>query len=199
MRFAPARHRPSTTIPPPTPVPRMTPNTTGAPAAAPSVASDRAKQFASFITRTGRPSRPSRSRSSGRPLSQVELAFFTKGDGLDLRAAQVDSDAHASARDPRDRVPGARRPFLAEPPLDPWHEPRRLERFLQIGHLRVYRHDASEKRGIAWHELEASARQGTSSSPRHAARASRACPPTVSLSPLPRRSVARARRDASRG
>src|SRR5439155_994242 len=61
-------------------------------------------------------------------------------------------------------------------------EPRRLERFLQVGHLRVNRHDTSEKRGIAWHELKASARQGTSSSPRHAARAWRACPPSVSPS-----------------
>src|SRR2546429_6096112 len=51
MRFAPGRQRPSTTIPPPTPVPRITPNTTCAPAAAPSVASDRAKQFASFKDR----------------------------------------------------------------------------------------------------------------------------------------------------
>ena len=55
----------------------MTPNTTWAPAAAPSVASESAKQFASFMSRTGRSSRCSRSRPSGRPLSQTELAFFT--------------------------------------------------------------------------------------------------------------------------
>jgi len=55
----------------------MTPNTTCAPAAAPSVASESAKQFASFMSRTGRLSRSSRSRWSGRPLSQTELAFFT--------------------------------------------------------------------------------------------------------------------------
>src|SRR5207247_10097574 len=73
-------------------------------------------------------------------------------------------------------------------------EPRRLERFLQIEHLRVYRHDTTDKRGIAWHKLEASARQGTSSSPRHMARASRACTLPVSLYPLPPRSVAHARR-----
>jgi hypothetical protein len=43
-----------TTSAPPVPVPMMTPNTTAAPAAAPSVASDNAKQFASFARRTGR-------------------------------------------------------------------------------------------------------------------------------------------------
>src|SRR4029077_8677346 len=77
-------------------------------------------------------------------------------------------------------------------------EARRLKRLLQVGHLRVDWHDTTKKRGVAWHELKASARQGTSSSPRHAARAWKACPPSVSPSPLPRRSVARARGDASR-
>ena len=42
---------PSTTTPPPQPVPMITPNTTCAPAPAPSVASDRAKQLASLATR----------------------------------------------------------------------------------------------------------------------------------------------------
>jgi len=49
----------------------------GAPAPAPSVASDSAKQFASFASRTGRSSARSRSACSGRPFSQVEFAFFT--------------------------------------------------------------------------------------------------------------------------
>ena len=49
-----------------------------APAPAPSVASESAKQLASFSIRTGRPSRAARSRSSGRPTIQVELAFFTR-------------------------------------------------------------------------------------------------------------------------
>ena len=48
--------RPSTTMPPPQPVPRMTPNTTRYPAPAPSAASLSAKQLASFSTRTSRPS-----------------------------------------------------------------------------------------------------------------------------------------------
>ena len=48
------------------------------PPPAPSVASERAKQLASFARRTGRPRRPSRSDLSGRPLSQVEFAFFTR-------------------------------------------------------------------------------------------------------------------------
>src|SRR5207253_1307236 len=50
MRFAPGRQRPSTTIPPPTPVPRITPNTTCAPAAAPSVAPDPAAEPSRELT-----------------------------------------------------------------------------------------------------------------------------------------------------
>jgi hypothetical protein len=55
----------------------MTPNTTAAPAPAPSAASETAKQLASFITRTGRPRRASRSRPNAWPLIHVLLAFFT--------------------------------------------------------------------------------------------------------------------------
>ena len=61
----------------------MTPKTLRAPAPAPSVASDRAKQSASFAIRTGRPSASARSRSRARSLSQVELALRmrpVKGD-----------------------------------------------------------------------------------------------------------------------
>ena len=65
-------------IPPPTPVPRITPNTVSNPRPAPSIASDSVKQLASLATRTGRESRASRSASSGRPLSQVEFAFLTR-------------------------------------------------------------------------------------------------------------------------
>src|SRR5215472_12898107 len=43
-------------MPPPTPVPRMMPKTVSAPAPAPSVASDKAKQLASLANLTGRPS-----------------------------------------------------------------------------------------------------------------------------------------------
>src|SRR2546429_9581675 len=35
-------------------------------------------------------------------------------------------------------------------------EPRRFERLLQLGHLRVHRADPTEKRRIAWHEMKAS-------------------------------------------
>ena len=42
---------------------------------APSMASDKAKQLASLASRTGVASATARSRSKGRPLSQVELAF----------------------------------------------------------------------------------------------------------------------------
>ena len=55
----------------------ITPKTTCAPAPAPSLASDSAKQFASLASRTGRPSARSRSCCSGWPMSQVELAFLT--------------------------------------------------------------------------------------------------------------------------
>jgi hypothetical protein len=55
----------------------MTPNTTSAPAPAPSAASETAKQLASFITRTARPSRASRSPANGFPMSATEFAFFT--------------------------------------------------------------------------------------------------------------------------
>src|ERR1019366_1271196 len=75
--FGPACTFPSTAIPPPPPAPRITANTSLAPAAAPSVASDTARQFASFAQRTGLPRATPKSRSSGRPFSHVELAFLT--------------------------------------------------------------------------------------------------------------------------
>ena len=78
MAFGPCRRRPSTTMPPPTPVPRMTPNTTLWPAPAPSTASEMAKQSASLASRTGRPSADSRSRFNRSPMRQVELAFLIK-------------------------------------------------------------------------------------------------------------------------
>ena len=42
------------------------------------MASDSAKQLASLAQRTGRPSAALKSRSNGRPLSQVEFAFLTR-------------------------------------------------------------------------------------------------------------------------
>jgi hypothetical protein len=71
----PSTNLPLTTRPPPHPVPNITPNTIRAFPAAPSMASDKAKQFASFASRTGVASATARSRSKARPLSQVELAF----------------------------------------------------------------------------------------------------------------------------
>ncbi len=65
-------------MPPPVPVPTMTPKAMAVPAAAPSVASETMKQFASLASRTGRPRAAARSRCRGRPFSQVELAFLTR-------------------------------------------------------------------------------------------------------------------------
>ncbi len=59
-------------------VPRITPKTTSASRPAPSTASESAKQLASFATRTSRPRERSRSPFRSCPLSQVELAFFTR-------------------------------------------------------------------------------------------------------------------------
>ena len=67
-------------MPPPTPVPRITPNTVAAPAAAPSVASDSVKQSASLAMRTSRPSRALRSSRRHSPLSQVELQLRMRPD-----------------------------------------------------------------------------------------------------------------------
>ena len=69
---------PWTTMPPPQPVPRITPNTTSLPAPAPSAASLSAKQWASFWTRTSRPSSAAMSRSSACPFRTFEFAFFTR-------------------------------------------------------------------------------------------------------------------------
>jgi len=56
----------------------MAANTTAAPAPAPSVASDSARQLASLASAMRAPSAASRSRCSGRPLRQVELQFFMR-------------------------------------------------------------------------------------------------------------------------
>jgi hypothetical protein len=60
-------------MPPPTPVPRITPKAVRALRAAPSTASDSAKQLASLAMRISRPIARSRSCLSGRPLRHVEL------------------------------------------------------------------------------------------------------------------------------
>ena len=57
MRSRPESARPPIAMPEPTPVPRITAQTTAASAPAPSVASDTARQLASFSTRTGTPER----------------------------------------------------------------------------------------------------------------------------------------------
>ena len=77
MRLRPSTVLPPTTTPPPQPVPRIAPNTTRWPWAAPSVASDRAKQLASFSTRSGRPRAASTSLSKAMPFSQTLLELRT--------------------------------------------------------------------------------------------------------------------------
>ncbi len=73
IALAPGSGRPATTMPPPTPVPSVAPNTTLAPAAAPSIASDRAKQLASLAIVTGRATACSSSLRSGRPATHGRL------------------------------------------------------------------------------------------------------------------------------
>src|SRR6266481_3369070 len=82
--FEPLCTRPSTAIPPPHPVPNITAKTMCLPAPAPSVASETAKQFASFAQRTSRPSARLKSVSNGLPFSHVEFAFFTKPVFLEM-------------------------------------------------------------------------------------------------------------------
>ena len=65
-------------MPPPTPVPRITPKTRRWPLPAPSVASESAKQFASFSIRTASASAAAMSAANGRPFSTVEFAFFIR-------------------------------------------------------------------------------------------------------------------------
>ncbi len=55
----------------------MTPKTQGQPEAAPSLASDNAKQLASLASLTGLARRDWRSSESGRPFNHTEFAFFT--------------------------------------------------------------------------------------------------------------------------
>ena len=55
-------------------------NTTAAPAPAPSVASDNARQLASLASLTGWPMAACMSACSGMPLRQVELQFFIRPD-----------------------------------------------------------------------------------------------------------------------
>ena len=73
IALGPSSTRPSTTIPAPTPVPRIAPKTTLASRPAPSVASDSAKQFASLVMRISRSSKRSRSRLIGWPLRHTEF------------------------------------------------------------------------------------------------------------------------------
>ena len=72
-----ARGRPAT-IAPPVPVPTITPNTIACPAAAPSIASESAKQLASFASRTHGAVVARCPAASGLPFNQVELAFLTR-------------------------------------------------------------------------------------------------------------------------
>ena len=76
IRFQPTSTCRLITIPPPTPVPRIAPNTTLASLAAPSTASESAKQFASFSIRTSLLSRCAISRFRGIPLSAPLFEFL---------------------------------------------------------------------------------------------------------------------------
>jgi len=78
MPLPPSCTWPLMAIPAPHPVPIMAPKTTDLPAAAPSTASDTAKQFASLAIFTLRFNRAPRSTSRGWPLIHVELAFLTR-------------------------------------------------------------------------------------------------------------------------
>ena len=71
-------------MPPPTPVPIITPNTTAFPLPAPSTASDKAKQFASFSKLTLRPSSSSKFFLRGLPFNQIELAFLIKDESAEI-------------------------------------------------------------------------------------------------------------------
>ena len=86
------QHVASITTPPPVPVPMITPKTTRAPAAAPSVASDNAKQLASFANRIGRPT-PAADPRSGVPFSQVELEFLISPVAGEIVPGNADADA----------------------------------------------------------------------------------------------------------
>src|SRR5207249_3074398 len=77
MCWGPTQMRPSCTMPPPTPVPRITPKTIARPCPAPARASASAKQLASFSRSTRRPRRRSRSACSGRPLRHVVFEFLS--------------------------------------------------------------------------------------------------------------------------
>ena len=63
-------------MPPPTPVPKITPKTVLAPLPAPSDASDTVKQSASLAILTGLLSIDSKSLSNALPIRQTEFAFL---------------------------------------------------------------------------------------------------------------------------
>ena len=93
MALTPSTRRPCTTTPPPTPVPRITPKTTSAPAPPPSTASERAKQLASLAIFTGR------SRARGQVAAEVAavepggVALADVAGGAVDRAGDADADA----------------------------------------------------------------------------------------------------------
>ena len=82
--FIPCKTFLFTIIPPPTPVPIITPKTTGYFLPAPSTASERAKQLASFSKFISLSSRFSRSFFIGFPFNQIEFAFLTNEESTDI-------------------------------------------------------------------------------------------------------------------
>ena len=85
-------------MPPPTPVPRITPNTRRWPAPAPSLASESAKQLASFSTRTSRPSARVEVVAE-RPAVQLgRVGVLDQAGGRRDRARRADADAGRARR-----------------------------------------------------------------------------------------------------
>ena len=91
-QLAPPRICPSMAMPPPTPVPRIAPNTVLQPAAAPSIASDRAKQLASLARRTGRASAASRSPLQRAADQPGGIGVLDQAGGRRDRARHADPD-----------------------------------------------------------------------------------------------------------
>ena len=127
MALAPTSTCRSITTPPPVPVPMITPNTTRAPAAAPSVASDSAKQLASLAKRTGRSSRrdslrqrravqPGRIGVLDQPGRRRDRAGDPDADGAGLTDLLLDLAHEAGDRAQRARVVASRR---CDPPPQP--------------------------------------------------------------------------------
>ena len=88
----PSTRRPCTTTPPPTPVPRITPKTTWAPAPPPSTASESAKQLASLAIFTGRSSTRGEVAAQVAAVQPGGVAHGDAAGGAVDRAGDADAD-----------------------------------------------------------------------------------------------------------